>query len=345
MKPSASQSSSPGVPRRLAAGIAAALLMSGAARAESGGSPPPAENAPATVLLVTGAAGEEKYARTFEAQTAAWREAAAKAGARVVEAGSGPAAADTPDADVLRRILAEEKPDGREPLWIVLTGHNTWDGKVARFNLRGPDIAASELADLLKRFTRPLIVIVTGSSSAPFLNELAGPKRIVITATRSGSEQNYARFGEHLAAVLDDPAGDLDSDGGVSLLEAFLSAAHRTREFYQSEGRLLTEHALIDDNGDGKGTPAEWFTGLRADRRSADASPLDGAAARRVYLVPPESDRALSAEDRARRDSLEDQVAALRELKPELEEAEYFRRLEEILLELARIQEKTAGSR
>ncbi len=44
---------------------------------------------------------------------------------------------------------------------------------------------------------------------------------------------------------------DLDKDGQVSLLEAFLIASRRTLEFYKVEGRIATEHALIDDNGDG----------------------------------------------------------------------------------------------
>jgi hypothetical protein len=32
-------------------------------------------------------------------------------------------------------------------------------------------------------------------------------------------------------------------------------------EFYEADGRLATEHALLDDNGDSLGTPADFFRG------------------------------------------------------------------------------------
>ena len=47
-------------------------------------------------------------------------------------------------------------------------------------------------------------------------------------------------------------------------------------EFYEQDGRLATETALIDDNGDGQGTPAGWFRGVWTKRRARDgASPVD----------------------------------------------------------------------
>ena len=92
-----------------------------------------------------------------------------------------------------------------------------------------------------------------------------------VTATRSGYQHNYARFGKFLAEALSNPKNDLDKDGQISLLESFLSASHRTTEFYKTEGRLATEHALLDDNGDGLGTPATWF---RAPTRHGNSSRL-----------------------------------------------------------------------
>ena len=152
-------------------------------------------------------------------------------------------------------------------MWLVLIGHGTFDGKEARFNLRGPDVSADELALWLKPFRRPLAVIDTASCSAPFLNLLSATNRVIITATRSGNEQNFTRFGQYLAQALTDPEANLDKDGQVSLLEAFLTASHQAAEFYKLQGRLVTEHALLDDNGDGLGTPADWFRGLRAIKR------------------------------------------------------------------------------
>src|ERR1019366_7106008 len=128
-----------------------------------------------------------------------------------------------------------------------------YDGHSTKFNLRGPDISATDLAAALKPCLRPLAVIDCASASGPFINALSGPNRVIITATRSGSEVNATRFGGYLAKAIADPAADLDKDGQTSLLEAFLLASRETQQFYREAGRLATEHALLDDNGDGLG--------------------------------------------------------------------------------------------
>jgi hypothetical protein len=127
-------------------------------------------------------------------------------------------------------------------------------------------VSDKELADWLRPCNRPLAVIDCASASAPFLNKLSAPGRVVVTATRTGGEVHYARFGDYLSAAIADPAADLDKDGQTSLLEAFLAASHQTAEFYKQAGRLATEHALLEDNGDALGTPADWFQGTRAVR-------------------------------------------------------------------------------
>jgi hypothetical protein len=134
-----------------------------------------------------------------------------------------------------------------------------------------------------------------------------------------------------------DPSADLDKDGQTSLLEAFLSASRQTAEFYSSASRLATEHALLDDNGDGLGTPADFFSGVRAVRSAKEGAALDGMRAHQVHLTPSIQERELSDEQRARRDELERQIEALRAAKSQLTEDEYYRRLEVLLVELARI--------
>ena len=172
------------------------------------------------------------------------------------------------------------------------------------------------------------------------MTRVAAPRRIIITATRSGSEQNRTRFGIWLAASLTDSAADLDTDGAVSLLEAFLAASRRTAEFYKTENRLATEHALIDDNGDGLGTPADWFRGLRAVKKSDQSAAADGCSARHFFLIPPPSESQWPADLAKQRESLEAQVEALRELKASIKEDEYFARLEPLMLELARLSQQ-----
>lgn len=293
-------------------------------------------SAGATVIFVAGAPGEELYASNLVRQATLWSDTCARGGAAFVAVGLDTNRA-APDRVVLAETLAAQSPESPAPLWLVLAGHGTFDGQEARFNLRGPDVTPADLVQWLVPFRRPLVLIHAFSASAPFLPALAGTNRVIVTATRSGHEVNYARLGDFLAGALADPAADLDHDGQTSLLEAFLAAAARVTEFYQSEGRLATEHALLEDNGDGKGTPAEWFRGVRPVRAAADGAPTDGARAHQLHLVPSPAERALPAEVRQRRDALERAIFRLRDNRGRLPEAEYFDQLERLLLELAEL--------
>ncbi|HEY8503795.1 MAG TPA: hypothetical protein VIL46_04390, partial [Gemmataceae bacterium] len=222
-------------------------------------------------------------------------------------------------------------------LWVVLIGHGTFDGREARFNLSGPDFTARELAGWLEPLKRPVVVINCASASGPFVNHLSGENRVVVTATRSGHELNFAYFGKYIAGAVADPAADLDKDGQVSLLEAYLTAASRVAEFYRSGARLATEHALLDDNGDGLGTPPDWFRGVRAVRRAKEGAAADGTRAHQLHLVPSARERAIPAEVRRKRDALELALAELRGQKEKLEADEYYERVEKLMVELARL--------
>jgi len=234
-------------------------------------------------------------------------------------------------------VLTNEVARPAGELWLVLIGHGTFDGRSANFNLRGPDISADDLAAVLKPATRPLAVINCASASGPFINALSAPGRVIIAATRSGSEVNATRFGGYFARAMADPAADLDKDGQTSLLEAFLLASRQGAQFYQEAGRLATEHALLDDNGDGLGTPADWFRGVQAVKTAANGKSVDGVRAHQVHLVRGDSEKKLSPEARARRDELENELSALRARKGGMDATGYYRQVESILLEIAKI--------
>ncbi|MGC8988625.1 MAG: hypothetical protein ACP5MD_00720 [Verrucomicrobiia bacterium] len=287
-------------------------------------------------IVVVGAPGSPEYDTNFLHQALLWSNLTQRAGAKLVQIG-GDLVGERSDLERLRQALADQSRDSGAALWLVLIGHGTFDGAEARFNLRGPDLTAGDLAGMLKPFDRPLVVVNTASASAPFMAKLAGPNRIVITATRSGNEQNFTRFGLFFVESFADSSADLDCDGGVSLLEAFLAGSRRVAEFYRTEGRLATEHALLDDNGDGLGTQADWFRGIRAVKKPDGGVEVDGARAYYTHFVPQPEDVALSAELRARRQALELEVVRLRDAKGTMAEAEYFDRLEAVLLELAKI--------
>ena len=292
--------------------------------------------AKADVLVVVGAPGEAEYGAQFREWSGNWRAAAAKATADFHAIGEDKPA-DSADRELLKKTLVDLSTNSSSPLWIVLIGHGTYDGHAAKFNLRGPDISAEELAESLAPIKRPTAIIQCASASAPFINRLAAENRVIVTATKSGDEQNFARFGHYISATVADSRADLDKDDQVSLLEAYLTACRQLDEFYSQDGRLATEHALLDDNGDGLGTPAAWFRGLRATQRAKDDATLDGTRAHQFHLIASDREQHMPAELRQRRDELELKIATLREEKSALEESEYYDRLEKLMLELARV--------
>jgi hypothetical protein len=300
-----------------------------------------AEKDRASVLIAVGAGGEEPYADTFAKWAGHWESACDAGGAKRTTIGldkEAPDAQPAPsDRDRLKAALEAEPREGPNELWIVLLGHGTADAKDAKFNLRGDDLSAAELAAWLKPFRRTTVVVCAFSASGAWLKPLSAPDRIIVTATKNGAENNYARFGGHLAQAIGDATADIDKDGETSLLEAWLTAARQTADFYKDEGRIATEHSLLDDNGDGLGTPPDWFSGVRMVRKTKDGSLPDGQRAAQIHLVRSAAERALTPQQRTERDSLERDLAALRERKAGMKEDDYLRELEAILLKLAHI--------
>lgn len=296
-----------------------------------------ADPAPTLELcVIVGAPGEPAFDETFEQAATAWTDAAGRGGARVTIIGNDDATASD-DRSRVRDWIAARSEETQPPLWIVYLGHGSYDGRDARLNLRGPDLTAAELAGWLNEVRRPVVLVHGGSASAPFLTALSRPGRIIITATRSGHETNYARFGGYFAQAIASTEADIDRDGQTSLLESFVTAARRVRAFYDENARLVTEHPLIDDNGDGQGTPADWFRGTRVIRQPEGSHEPDGDRARLIALVPTEAERELAPEQRERRDQLERELAALRARKEAMASEAYDAALEAILRQLASV--------
>jgi hypothetical protein len=312
----------------------ALLLLTCAALAADADSPP----SKATVLVVVGLEGEEEYGQQFRQWAERWQAAAEQGNAEFVAIGLDEPG-EKSDRELLQERLGQWAKESAEPLWLVFIGHGTFDGKTARFNLRGNDISPAELAPWLAKIQRPLAFVNCASASAPFMAELSRDGRIMITSTRSGFEYNFARFGDYLSAAIADPAADLDKDDQTSLLEAFLRASSRVKEFYAQEGRLETEHPLIDDNGDRLGTPPDWFKGVRAVKAAKDGATIDGTFAGQLCLVPSQREELLSEEVRTQRNELENELAELRQRKADLSEDEYLAQLEPILVQIARLYE------
>lgn len=280
------------------------------------------------LLIVAGLSGEPRYADAFHDWATALQAAAEqRAGlprANIRYLGEKPerdkARIDGPSTregvlGELRGFAARARPG--DTLTVVLLGHGSALSGEARFNLPGPDLTPADCARMLEPFALQRVVFVNASSaSGEFLKPLAGPNRVIVTATKSGLEKNESVFGEHLAAAFAGDAADGDKDGRVSILEAFEYARKEVARSYEAGNRLQTEHALLEDSQQGA---LARTTFLAAPARAAEAAG---------------SDPALVALERERRE-LEDRVEALKTRKQSLANDDYERQLEELLLALA----------
>lgn len=313
------------------------------------------------LILVIGAPGTDEYATNFKTWAERWEQAAQRAGvncqvigksqsdpsvsslpaAAATEPAAAPASSseETDVAELLNAIDALSSSRSSEPLWLVYIGHGTFDGRTASWNLQGPDITAEQLATTCQNLQRPLATVICSSCSAPFINTLSGPDRIVVSATKDGNQIQYSRFGDAMSTAISTLEADINRDGQTSLLEAWLFASRRTAEFYKTEGRLATEHSLIDDNGDGKGVRSELYVGDRVAENAENPELIDGRNAARWHFVRSDDERRLSTEQREKRDALEAQLEKLKEQKASVPEDEYLKQLEVIAVQLAEIYE------
>jgi len=291
------------------------------------------------IIIVVGAPGAGEFQQKFDESLSLWRTACQKGAANGAIIAGEPLT-ENAHYETLKQKLAETPKETNVPLWIVFIGHGTFDGRTAKFNLRGQDVSAAELSQWLEPIKRPLAVINASSSSAPFINRLTAAGRVIITATRDGYEQNYSRFHKYFAAAVGDLQADLDKDGQTSLLEAFIFADHGVAEFYSAAGRMATEHALLDDNGDGLGTRASWFKGIRPVISARDGAELDGYRAHQFHLIPSQFDRKIPPDLRQQRDQLELQIIRLRDAQTGPPNEAYLSQLETLLLQIAQIYDQ-----
>ena len=301
---------------------------------------------PQSLIVVVGAGGTPQFEISFYQWSERWEAAAKQAGipATIIGRHRGEGKIEVADYDRLRAAIETENDDSNRDLWIVLIGHGTFDRRVAKFNLRGPDVSADELKNWLAPVRRPTAIINCASASGPFIPILSAPNRIVVTSTKSGTEINFSRFGDHLSQAINDLSADLDKDDQTSLWEAFLMASRRTAEYYDNDGRVATEHALLDDNGDGQGVRADQFRGLTAIAQPTDGHPLDGRKAHQWHLVPNATDAKLAPDIRAKRNELELAIENLRDQKETRPHDEYLSELERLLVELAELNERNERS-
>src|SRR5207245_201584 len=175
-------------------------------------------------------------------------------------------------------------------------------------------------------------VVNTTECSGGSIEHLRRPMRVVITATRAGTERNATVFARYFAEALREPAADTDKNEAVSALEAYRYAQQKTTDFFDTQKRLATEHSMIEDTGKGAGE----------HKPAADSAEGKVAASFAVVRL---GANAAAARDPAKRpllerkEALEQAIDKLKFEKAAMQEAEYKRRLTQLLLELANVQE------
>jgi hypothetical protein len=290
------------------------------------------------LLIVVGLAGDAEHAELFRkwaatlASTATDRLGVPKENVTYLtdaEALEGGATGRSTREEIVKAFGAlATKAGDDDTVMIVLFGHGSFDGKVAKFNLPGPDMTPAEFAPLLAHLHSKRVVFVnTASASEPFVEALSGPGRVILAATRTGAEKYATLFGGPFVDAFSTEAADTDRNGKVSILEAFTYAKAQVAAAYEREGLLQTEHAVLDDNGDKEGS---MDPGVQAKDGQAAAVLTLGTT--RAQAAPAnEALRALYAE----RDALERRIESLKLLKAGMDPDKYAAELEKLATELA----------
>ena len=231
---------------------------------------------------------------------------------------------------VLEQVAREAKPE--DDFVLTLIGHGSYDGVEYKFNLVGPDMSAADLAALCNRIAaRRQLVVNTTSASGGSVPAFQRAGRAIITSTKSGTEKNATVFVRYWVEALQDPSADVDKNETVSALEAFQYADRKTAEFYTSQKRLATEHAVFEDTGKGEAVRASSVDGGEG-RLLASLTMVRFGDAQKAALDPAKRDLLAKKEDLERRiDVLKYQKAAMTQIN-------YDQQLKALLLELARVQ-------
>ena len=302
------------------------------------------------MVIVSGLGGEEYYSELFHRWASTLGQVATSGLGlppdRIIRLAEDPSrdpefiAATSSKSNLLQAIqrVAEDAAAG-DVVALFYLGHATARGNRVLLNLPGPDISATELSSALDGLSgKTVVVVIAAPASAPFIDTLSGANRVVIAATSSTSENQHTRFGGHFIDALVENSADLNKDKQVSVLEAFQFANREIARSFQVEGRIRTEHALLDDNGDREGS------------RDPEAQSGDGMLAARVFLRPADDTLNVSAgvevlalQIQARR--LVDRIESVKRKKRTLEPDDYLEQLETLLVELALNRRAYRGAR
>jgi hypothetical protein len=250
--------------------VGLAILLSLAPAWGDGVPPASKEAAPelkGQALILVGLPGDEEHEKLFAATVKQWRDWLTgplgfnPADVRVLSSGAGQrgdsngAATRAAIEKEAARLKQSLRPTDR--LWVFFLGHANYDGEHAWFHIPGPDLREDEVGKLFAGLQcREQVFWMTTAESGRFVKDLSAKGRIVIAATRAGGEDNETEFFQALSTVVQRPleALDVNKDGKLSVLELYYRILAEVQIRYATDKRVPTEHAQLDDNGDGVGT-------------------------------------------------------------------------------------------
>ncbi len=268
------------------------------------------------VIAVEGLGGTEEYTQRFSEEVAKLELAAESiTTSEHMRVFAGEEATEENILAHFDALAAIVNADDRVVIYLI--GHGSYDGYEYKFNLPGPDLTGEQLVELLDALpSNNQLLVNTSSASGATLDALTNETRVVITATRSGSERNATRFGSSFVAALEDPAADINKNNAISAQEAFDYAARQVTDYFEFRGQLATEHPQL------KGERAARFTLARLE------------------VPEPAGDDPELGLLFEQRNQLDGRIEELQLRKDELTMDEYYTQLQQLLLELARVGDR-----
>ena len=269
------------------------------------------------VTIIEGLGGTDQYVQRFAEQTAKLRQATGMVtgnkGSKVL---SGQGATRKNILTYGKSLVMSVKAGDRTIL--ILVGHGSYDGHEYKFNIPGPDLTSADIGTIMSGWqAQRQLLLVFSSASGAILKDLQKDNRIIITATRSGNERNAPIFGTYFIAALQEATADTDKNDAISATEAYAYAERLTKDYYQGEGRLATEHPQLQGAGAGQ-FQLSRLTPVREPGSNPELARLD-----------------------QQRQQLDQAIADLRLHKADYRDNdEYLNSLQDLLLQLSKVEEQ-----
>ena len=185
-------------------------------------------------------------------------------------------------ASEIAELKGRAGPNSQTLVFVV--GHANYRNKAAKLHLPGRDIDAEDFGKLFEDFPGKLVLVITTPVSGFFMEPLTGKGRVIVTATKAGMEVSETYFPEAFIDALKEIRNSDEATGDIA--ELFALARRKTEESFKLRQMVLTEHSMLDDNGDGAGT------------RELGPESDDGEFARSLFFGPKKTGPVTAAVDK-----------------------------------------------